>query len=67
MQLAPRLRLESHAALQAPQLLVVFVGVSQPFVFGGVVTQSAYPAWQPVYSQVPPTHDAPMLWSVSHD
>jgi hypothetical protein len=33
-----------QATLQPPQLVVVFVGVSQPVVFGGVVTQLAQPA-----------------------
>jgi hypothetical protein len=33
-----------QATLQPPQLVVVFVGVSQPVVLGGVVTQLAQPA-----------------------
>jgi hypothetical protein len=47
-QVAPVLWAVSHAALHAPQLLVVLVGVSQPSRFGAVVSQSAYPARQPV-------------------
>jgi hypothetical protein len=63
---APTLLVVSHAAPHAPQLLVVSVGVSQPFVSGGVVLQSAKPALHPVYTHVPATHDAPRLFVVSH-
>jgi hypothetical protein len=41
--------------------------VSQPFVSGGVVSQSANPALQPVYEQVVPSaHVAPRLLVLSH-
>ncbi len=41
--------------------------VSQPFVSGGVVSQSANPGLQPVYVQVTPSlHVAPRLLVVSH-
>jgi hypothetical protein len=56
----------SHVSPQPLQLVVVSVGVSHPLVFGGDWLQSAYPAWHPVYSQSPLTHDAPRLWTVSH-
>jgi hypothetical protein len=57
---------ESHVSPQPLQLVVVLVAVSQPFVFGGVWLQSAYPDWHAVYSQSPLTHDAPRLCTVSH-
>jgi hypothetical protein len=37
----------SHAAPHAPQLVIVVVGVSQPFVFVPDVSQSAQPAAHP--------------------
>jgi hypothetical protein len=52
-----------------PQALHVAMGtcVSQPFVSGAVVSQSAYPELQPVYWHVlPSSHDAPWLFVVSH-
>jgi hypothetical protein len=53
--------------LQAPQLLIsASVLVSQPPVFGAVVSQSAYPATHPVYMQVTPLQVAPTECVVSH-
>jgi hypothetical protein len=43
LHVAPLLFVTSHVLLQPPQFAVVFVGVSQPFVFGAVVTQSPQP------------------------
>jgi hypothetical protein len=50
-------------------LAAVEIGVSQPFVSGGVVLQLAKPAAQPVYRQVVPpsvSQAAPVLCVVSH-
>jgi hypothetical protein len=41
---SPVLWVVSHAAPHAPQLVVVFVGVSQPSLSGPVLVQSAQPA-----------------------
>jgi hypothetical protein len=54
---APVLCSVSHATPQAPQLVGVVVGVSQPPVFGAVVTQSAHPGTH-VYEHVVPLHVA---------
>jgi hypothetical protein len=62
---APALWVVSHASPHAPQLVIVFVGVSQPLVSGAVVLQSAQPAEHPVYLHVVPSHVAPVLWVVS--
>jgi hypothetical protein len=43
LQLAAVAFVSMHVTLQPPQLLGVFVGVSQPVVLGGVVTQLAHP------------------------
>jgi serine/threonine-protein kinase len=55
-----------HAAPQAPQLLVVFVGVSQPSLSGAVLVQSAHPAAHAAYTHVVPLQLAPELWVASH-
>jgi hypothetical protein len=54
---APLLLAASQALPQAAQLATVFVGVSQPFVFGAVVTQSPHPPVH-VYEHVVPLHVA---------
>jgi hypothetical protein len=54
---APVLWAVSHATPQAPQLVIVLSGVSQPPVFGGVVTQSAHPGTHE-YAHVVPLHVA---------
>jgi hypothetical protein len=66
LQLAPVLCIVSQALPQPAQSVVVFVGVEQPAVFGGVGLQSAKPGSQPVYEQVELVQDAPMLCVVSH-
>jgi hypothetical protein len=63
---APSLCVVSHVWPQAPQLVDPLVAVSQPSRSGGVVLQSAQPAWHPVYEHVAPLHDAPTLWALSH-
>jgi len=44
LQLAAVAFVSMQATLHPPQLVVVFVGVSQPVVLGAVVTQLAQPA-----------------------
>jgi hypothetical protein len=53
-----------HALPQAAQLDVVFVCVSHPSVFGGVVSQSPQPDAQ-AYEHVPAVHPA-LPWAVVH-
>lgn len=71
MQLAPWLLVASHAFPQAPQLLMVASEVSHPSESGAVLSQSAQPGAQPVYTHagaaasVEATHDAPKLCVVS--
>ncbi len=48
VQLAPVLRVVLHAIKQPPQFAMVLVSVSQPFVFGAAMLQSAKPGRQPV-------------------
>jgi hypothetical protein len=48
LHVAPPLCSVSHAAPQAPQLVVVMVAVSQPSGSGAVFVQSANPATHPV-------------------
>jgi hypothetical protein len=43
LQVAPLLLVASHTFPQPPQFVVEFVCVSQPFVFGALVEQSAHP------------------------
>jgi hypothetical protein len=60
----------SHDRPQAPQSVAVESDVSQPFVSGGVVLQSANPGLQLEYLQVGlpvVSHVAPTLLVVSHD
>ena len=67
---APVLVFVSHERPQPPQFAGVVICVSQPFVSGGVVLQSAKPPWHPVYLQVAPasvSQVAPMLLTVSQD
>jgi hypothetical protein len=70
-QPAPVLVFVSHERPQAPQFAGVVICVSQPFVSGGVVLQSAKFGWHPVYLQVAPPPDvsqlAPMLLAASQD
>lgn len=69
VHVAPVLVLVSHERPQTPQFVAVVVGVSQPFVSGGVVLQLAKPIAQPVYLQVVPpsvSQAAPTLCVVSH-
>jgi hypothetical protein len=54
LQLVPVLVFVSHERPQPPQFAAVVICVSQPFVSGGVVLQSAKPESQPVYLHVPP-------------
>jgi hypothetical protein len=56
----------SHARPQPPQLVMVFVAVSQPFAFVPDVSQSPKPTAQPLYVHFPATHAAPRLVAVSH-
>jgi hypothetical protein len=65
-QEAPVLWVVSHCRLHPVQLLGVSVGVSQPFVSGAVLSQSAQPVAHPAYVQLSPTQLSPVLWSVSH-
>jgi hypothetical protein len=64
---APLLWTVSQVAPQPPQLAVDAVAVSQPFVSGALVSQSAHPGAQPVYWHVVPLQVAPVLWLVSHE
>jgi hypothetical protein len=57
LHVAPLLFAVSHALAQPPQSVVVFVGVSHPFVLGAVVTQSPQPPLH-VYEHVVPLHVA---------
>jgi hypothetical protein len=66
LQVGPTLCAVSHTLLHPPQLVVLPRFVSQPFVSGAVVVQSAKPGAHPVYSQEVPLHVAPTLWVVSH-
>jgi hypothetical protein len=56
----------SHTLLHPPQLLVVFVAVSQPFVSGAAVLQLPNPGLQLAYEHVVPSHVAPLLLVASH-
>jgi hypothetical protein len=70
-QPAPTLVFVSHERPHPPQLAGVVIWVSQPFVSGGVLLQSAKPAAQLVYLQVglpaSASHVPPLLWIVSHE
>jgi hypothetical protein len=48
LHVAPRLFVASQVTPHALQLFTVFVGVSQPPVFGAAVLQFANPVTQPV-------------------
>jgi hypothetical protein len=54
-----------HALPHPAQFDVVFVGVSQPFVSGAVLSQSAKNPTHPVYEHFVPSHVAPLLCVVS--
>jgi hypothetical protein len=58
---APVLCVASHASPHALQFAVVLVDVSHPFVSGAVLSQSAKPVSHPVYEQLVPVHDGPLL------
>ncbi len=69
-QLAPLLLLVSQLRPQAPQFDAVVMLVSQPFVSGGVLLQSAKPDLQLEYKQTAPlevSQVSKLLWIVSHD
>jgi hypothetical protein len=70
-QAGPTLVFASHERPHAPQLAGVVIDVSQPFVSGGVLLQSAYPVAQLVYLQVglpaSASHVPPLLWIASHE
>jgi hypothetical protein len=64
-QAAPKLWVTSHALPHTLHALPVTC-VSQPFVSGAVVLQSAYPDPHPAYTQVVPSHETPVLNILSH-
>ena len=68
---APLLVAVSHEWPHAPQFETVARDVSQPFVSGGLVLQSANPGSQFVYLHTAPppdvSHDAPALCTVSQE
>jgi hypothetical protein len=64
-QVAPMLLFVSQTLAHAPQVSGDDSDVSQPFVSGGVVLQSAQPGAQPVYVHVVPEQVCPRLCTVS--
>ena len=55
----------SHATPHAVQWVAVSVGVSQPLMSGGALSQSAQPLAQPAYLHAVPSQVAAVLWVVS--
>ena len=64
LHIAPRLFATSQLVLHEPHTAPA--GVSQPFAFVPLVSQSKKPGLHPVYVHFVPSHPAPRLFVVSH-